>query len=281
MHALYSHKSYSRFTLDTQAQLTAKAPGTRLEPGAMAATVVGEAHARAPHEPLCWRYRTTFRTRIHRSGRSDIFCHDVGARPFRSQRVSRSTRRGLGLRLASAVPLRRLPRTRTGLRRRRKRPPRRCARSFARALGQSGRQRLHFYCTTEQLTVQYQRLGVAAFGTLPYPVHELFRPRQTLEWQGRTAPHRLPRPQPTRKGLRTTARIILRSLWTGWFAPGRAQLVLQTRHLGLATGPGDADPNALGDTAGSVAGTGLCRISLAAGRLCAAPVQRRCGTHAL
>ena len=32
VHALYSHKSYSRFTLDTQAQLTATAPGTRSSP---------------------------------------------------------------------------------------------------------------------------------------------------------------------------------------------------------------------------------------------------------
>jgi hypothetical protein len=30
---------------------------------------------------------------------------------------------------------------------------------FVRSLGQSGPQRLHFYCTTEQLTAQYRRLG--------------------------------------------------------------------------------------------------------------------------
>ena len=83
----------------------------------------------------------------------------------------------------------------------------------------------------EQLTAQYQRLGVAAFGTLPYPVHELFRPRPPAV-AGRTAPHRLPRPQPTREGLRQLP-LILRSLWTDWLAPGRAQLVLQTRHRGL------------------------------------------------
>jgi hypothetical protein len=102
-------------------------------------------------------------------------------------------------------------------------------RSFAESLRQSGPQRLHFYCTTEQLTVQYRRLGVAAFTTLPYPVHELFRPRAAEP--DPAAPLRIACLGHSRreKGYGQLPQV-LRALWSDWFAVGRAQLVLQTRH---------------------------------------------------
>ncbi len=101
--------------------------------------------------------------------------------------------------------------------------------SFARSLAQSGKQRLHFYCTTEQLTAQYQRLGVAPFRTLPYPVHELFRPRADSHLAA--PPLRIACLGHSRreKGYAQLPQIV-RALWADWFAPGRAQLVLQTRH---------------------------------------------------
>ncbi len=101
--------------------------------------------------------------------------------------------------------------------------------SVVHSLEQSGKQRLHFYCTTEQLTAQYQRLRVATFRTLPYPVHELFRPRAILE--DPTGPLRIACLGHSRreKGYAQLPEIV-RALWREWFAPGRAQLVLQTRH---------------------------------------------------
>ncbi|MGB8691996.1 MAG: hypothetical protein WCD08_00620 [Steroidobacteraceae bacterium] len=90
---------------------------------------------------------------------------------------------------------------------------------------------LQCYCTTEQLSAQYRRLGVATFTTLPYPVHELF-----------SAPRTGPRPSmPARiaclghsrreKGYQLLIPL-LRELWSDWFATGRAQLVLQTHRRG-------------------------------------------------
>ncbi len=90
---------------------------------------------------------------------------------------------------------------------------------------------LQCYCTTEQLSAQYRRLGVASFTTLPYPVHELFG-----------APRTDPRPsKPARiaclghsrreKGYQLLTPL-LHELWSDWFASGRAQLVLQTHHRG-------------------------------------------------
>ena len=230
VHALYSHKSYSRFTLDTQAQLTAKAPGTRPSParwlqqwwaGRMRARLMrrfaGDTARLFELESIGPGDQIFFATmsELDLSGLSAFLGrHDVGLDcdwhlqfhfgVFRGREPDYATQE------AAAMAMRA---------------------SFARALGQSGRQRLHFYCTTEQLTVQYQRLGVAAFGTLPYPVHELFRPRQIPS--GRAAPLRIACLGHSRreKGYGQLP-LILRSLWAGWFAPGRAQLVLQTRHLG-------------------------------------------------
>ena len=67
------------------------------------------------------------------------------------------------------------------------------------------------------------------FATLPYPVHELFRPRAAPDGTG--APLRIACLGHSRreKGYAHLPRL-LRTLWSDWFAPGRAQLVLQTRH---------------------------------------------------
>ena len=92
---------------------------------------------------------------------------------------------------------------------------------------QSGAQRLHFHCTTEQLTAQYQSLGVARFATLPYPVHELFEPRPGPQ----AAPLRIACLGHSRreKGYGQLPSL-LRALWDEWFGRARAQLVLQTHH---------------------------------------------------
>jgi hypothetical protein len=100
--------------------------------------------------------------------------------------------------------------------------------SIAAALEKVAGRSLHFYCTTEQLTGQYQRLAVAQFATLPYPVHELFRPRSS--GSGAT-PLRVACLGHSRreKGYAQLPQI-LQELWKDWFAPRRAQLLLQTRH---------------------------------------------------
>jgi hypothetical protein len=99
--------------------------------------------------------------------------------------------------------------------------------SLAGALRLCGQRDLHFHCTTTQLTAQYQRLGVARFGTLAYPVHELFRPRAGAP----SAPLRIACLGHSRreKGYGQLPPL-LRALWRDWFGPGRAQLVLQTHH---------------------------------------------------
>ena len=100
--------------------------------------------------------------------------------------------------------------------------------SLGGALRQSGKQRLHFHCTTEQLTTQYRHLGIAQFATLPYPVHELFQP---CAQSAAAAPLRIACLGHSRreKGYGLLPQL-LRALWSDWFGPGRAQLVLQTRH---------------------------------------------------
>lgn len=123
-------------------------------------------------------------------------------------------------------------------------------RSFAGSLRRAGRRRLHFYCTTEQLSVQYRSLGVAPFDTLPYPVHELFRPPSVERHSG--GPLRVACLGHSRreKGYGQLPQI-LGALWRDWFAPGRAQLVLQTRHS-AARRALEALPASLGaDTAGA------------------------------
>lgn len=97
---------------------------------------------------------------------------------------------------------------------------------FERALAQARGHRLHFHCTTPQLAAQYDTLGVARFGVLPYPVHGRFSPR---ELHSPPVPVRVACLGHSRreKGYAQLP-ALLRALWTGWLAPGRARLVLQT-----------------------------------------------------
>lgn len=90
---------------------------------------------------------------------------------------------------------------------------------------------LQCYCTTEQLSAQYRRLGVASFTTLPYPVHELFSAPRTV--RGPSIPARIACLGHSRreKGYQLLTPL-LHELWSDWFATGRAQLVLQTHRRG-------------------------------------------------
>ncbi len=99
--------------------------------------------------------------------------------------------------------------------------------SLSGALRLCGQRDLQLHCTTAQLTAQYQRLGVAHFSTLAYPVHDLFRPRARAP----SAPLRIACLGHSRreKGYGQLP-LLLRALWRDWFGPGRAQLVLQTHH---------------------------------------------------
>lgn len=103
---------------------------------------------------------------------------------------------------------------------------------FAHALSRVPNHHIHLYCTTRELTAQYQFLDVAPFHTLPYPVHPLFllptpptRPSDSVRIAclGHTRRekgyHELP--------------IVIRELWANYLSTGRAQLVMQTRRRDL------------------------------------------------
>jgi len=234
VHALYAHASYSRHTLDTQARQPGDAPASTGTPGAAEA-----ARARLRN---WWRERARRRLARH-------FSRDC-ARLFEREALQAGDlvfvgtvseldllglsaflgKSGIGadcdwhLQFHFGIYVGREPdyaaqsHGATLMRT-----------AMAQALRQSGPQRLHFYCTTEQLTSQYRRLGVAPFETLPYPVHELFRPREPGAGDAPDAPLRIACLGHSRreKGYGQLPHV-LRELWRDWFAPRRAQLVLQT-----------------------------------------------------
>jgi glycosyltransferase involved in cell wall biosynthesis len=91
---------------------------------------------------------------------------------------------------------------------------------------------IHLYCTTRELTAQYEYLGVAPFHTLPYPVHPLFllpTAPKTSSDQVRIACLGHSRRE---KGYRELP-IVVRRLWNEYLSKGRAQLVMQTRRRDL------------------------------------------------
>lgn len=103
---------------------------------------------------------------------------------------------------------------------------------FLHALSRVPDHHIHLYCTTRELTAQYQFLDVAPFHTLPYPVHPLFLlpvpPKQPDESvriaclghsRREKGYHELP--------------IVVRKLWSSYLSKGRAQLVMQTRRRDL------------------------------------------------
>ncbi len=228
VHALYTHESYSRHTLDTQAQLNARPPGG------------SPARWQAARQWWAMRMRQRLASRFARDcarlfeleplGRGDLVFMATTSELDLSGLTAFLGRSGVGLESdwhlqfhfgvfhgrepdypAQAIAVEAV------------------RHSFVSSLSQSGPQRLHFYCTTEQLTAQYRRLGVAAFATLPYPVHELFRPRAV--GRNPAAPLRIACLGHSRreKGYVQLPQL-LQALWRDWFAVGRAQLVLQTRH---------------------------------------------------
>lgn len=85
--------------------------------------------------------------------------------------------------------------------------------------------RLHFHCTTDELAAQYNRLALARFSTLPYPVHARFSAAADVRSPG-----------PLRIALLGHARrekghghlpALLQALWHDGLGDGRAQLLLQ------------------------------------------------------
>lgn len=228
VHALFHHESYSRYTLDTQATRTAH-PSQTTTPGwqrvrnwwsARMRARLGDQFARDcarlfTLEPLAPTDQVFIATtsELDLSGLTKFLgCSGTGLNSdwhlqfhfgiFQGREPDYDLQPGAAASMRSSV---------------------------IQSLEQSGKQRLHFYCTTEQLTTQYQRLRVATFKTLPYPVHELFRPRAIPG--DATAPLRIACLGHSRreKGYAQLPEIV-RALWNEWFAPGRAQLVLQTRH---------------------------------------------------
>lgn len=103
---------------------------------------------------------------------------------------------------------------------------------FLHALKRIPEHHIHLYCTTRELTAQYEYLDVAPFYTLPYPVHPLFllpTPQKTSSDSVRIACLGHSRRE---KGYRELP-IVVRRLWSDYLSKGRAQLVMQTRRRDL------------------------------------------------
>lgn len=100
------------------------------------------------------------------------------------------------------------------------------------SLAQVPAHRLHCYNTTEPLTLQYNRLSVAPFQTLPYPVRPAFRP--TDRYGETTRPVRITLAGYFRreKGRQHLTQLI-RELWPEFLSTGQAQLVIQCRRSQL------------------------------------------------
>jgi len=103
---------------------------------------------------------------------------------------------------------------------------------FLHALSRVPNHHIHLYCTTRELTAQYQYLDVAPFHTLPYPVHPLFllpTPPKTSSDSVRIACLGHSRRE---KGYHELP-IVVRKLWSNYLSKGRAQLVMQTKRRDL------------------------------------------------
>ncbi|GFE84017.1 hypothetical protein GCM10011487_60170 [Steroidobacter agaridevorans] len=103
---------------------------------------------------------------------------------------------------------------------------------FRHALARAPDHHIHLYCTTRELSAQYEYLDVAPFHTLPYPVHPLFllpTPPKSSNDSVRIACLGHSRRE---KGYRELP-IVVRKLWNEYLSKGRAQLVMQTRRRDL------------------------------------------------
>jgi len=103
-------------------------------------------------------------------------------------------------------------------------------RHFENALRRVPDHRLHFYCTTELMSDQYNRLGVSEFQTLSYPVNAAFRPPEPEQRAG--TPLRISCAGHLRREKgRFFLSELVESLWTDYFAAGRIQLQIQGSRL--------------------------------------------------
>lgn len=108
--------------------------------------------------------------------------------------------------------------------------------AFAAALARVPKHRLHFYNTTEQLSAQYARMGLAEFRALPYPVNDVLVRGESESTSVEAMPDDVT-PRPLRiaclgairpeKGAAELAGVV-EALWDSHFLPGRCQLVVQS-----------------------------------------------------
>lgn len=91
---------------------------------------------------------------------------------------------------------------------------------------------IHLYCTTRELTAQYEYLDVAPFYTLPYPVHPLFLLPTAPKASSDSVRIACLGHSRREKGYRELP-IVVRKLWKDYLSKGRAQLVMQTRRRDL------------------------------------------------
>ncbi|MBL8270711.1 hypothetical protein [Steroidobacter sp.] len=103
---------------------------------------------------------------------------------------------------------------------------------FLHALKRVPSHRIHLYCTTRELTAQYEYLDVAPFYTLPYPVHPLFLLPSAPKSSSDSVRIACLGHSRREKGFRELP-IVVRRLWNDYLSKGRAQLVMQTRRRDL------------------------------------------------
>ena len=103
---------------------------------------------------------------------------------------------------------------------------------FLHALARVPDHHIHLYCTTRELTAQYEYLDVAPFYTLPYPVHPLFLLPTAPKTSSDNVRIACLGHSRREKGYRELP-IVVRKLWKDYLSKGRAQLVMQTRRRDL------------------------------------------------
>lgn len=103
---------------------------------------------------------------------------------------------------------------------------------FLHALARVPHHHIHLYCTTRELTAQYQFLDVAPFQTLPYPVHPLFLLPSAPKTSTDSVRIACLGHSRREKGYRELP-IVVRRLWNDYLSKGRAQLVMQTKRRDL------------------------------------------------
>jgi len=103
---------------------------------------------------------------------------------------------------------------------------------FRHALARAPEHHINLYCTTRELSAQYECLDVAPFHTLPYPVHPLFLLPTAPKSSSDSVRIACLGHSRREKGYRELP-IVVRKLWNDYLSKGRAQLVMQTRRRDL------------------------------------------------